>query len=328
MNEDNKLYPLKFHPIIKEKIWGGTKLDQLLNKSSNSSIVGESWELSAVQDNVSIVANGVLQGTSLLSLIEEHKEDLVGKKVYQQFGVQFPLLIKFIDAHKDLSIQLHPNDKLAKERHDSFGKTEMWYVMQADEGANLIVDFKEKITKETYQNALENNQIEGLLNFEAITKGDSYFISAGKIHAIGKGALIAEIQQTSDITYRVYDWGRKDKSGNSRELHTELALDALDFNAEKNFKLDYDKTINTVNTLATTTYFQTNFIHITENQILRDYSIQDSFKVLMCVEGSGQIETGSFTEKISLGETILLPASISELGISSEAEIKLLEIYV
>ena len=324
----NILYPLKFQPIIKERIWGGTKLNDLLNKPSNSSIVGESWEISAVDESVSEVANGSLKGIAFTELIKEYKQLLVGEKVYKQFAEKFPLLIKFIDAQKDLSIQVHPDDTLAKKRHNSFGKTEMWYVVQADEGTRLIVDFKDKISKERYEKALEEGQIETLLNYEPIIEGDSYYINAGKIHAIGKGALIAEIQQSSDITYRVYDWNRKDNEGNSRELHTELALDAIDFRAKKDFKLDYDQELNTVNTLASSSYFTTNIIHAKKDCLLRDYTSQDSFKVLMCVEGQGSIQADSYTESLTLGETVLIPATIEKLRIETATEMKLLEIYI
>ena len=328
MIQQSKLYPLKFQPIIKEKIWGGDKLRNLLNKQSNSSIVGESWEISAVEESISVVANGDLKGTTLKSLIKTYKNDLVGKRVYQQFGEKFPLLVKFIDAQEDLSIQLHPNDILAKERHNSFGKTEMWYVVQADKGTNLIIDFKEKITKDVYESSLKGGKIEELLNFEPVAKGACYFINAGKIHAICKGALIAEIQQTSDITYRVYDWNRKDKNGNGRELHTEMALDALDFSAERNFELKYSKNLNVANSLAKTDYFTTNYIHVKKNKINRDYSKLDSFIILMCVEGSGAINCGGYVETVELGETLLIPADNPEITIETDLEMMLLEVYV
>ena len=218
------LYPIKFEPILKEKIWGGTKLNQLLHKKSQSPNVGESWEISTVPGDISVVSNGDLQGKTLLQLIETYQSDLLGTPIFKQYGMQFPLLLKFIDAKQDLSVQVHPGDQLAKERHNSFGKTEMWYVVQADEKAQLIVDFKEKTSKNAYAEALEAESVEKLLNFIDIEEGSSFFIEAGKIHAIGAGSLIAEIQQTSDITYRVYDWNRTDNQGNSRELHTETGI--------------------------------------------------------------------------------------------------------
>ncbi len=322
------LYPIKFHPILKEKIWGGDKLKTILNKSSETKNVGESWEISTVGDDISIVCNGELTGKTLKDLIIEYKDELLGKKVYKEFGDQFPLLIKFIDAKEDLSVQLHPDDELAKKRHNSFGKTEMWYVVQADPDANLIVGFDKDTTKEEYEDFLEKGEITKLLNFEKISKGDSYFIKAGRIHAIGAGSLIAEIQQTSDITYRVYDWDRKDSEGNERELHTDLALDALDYNADKTFKLKYSKDKNKINNLISGTYFTTSVIEI-ENSFERNYKDLDSFKILMCVEGSGAINTQEYSLPISFGETILIPATIENVLIESTSQgIKLLEVYI
>ena len=200
-----QLYPLKFEPILKERLWGGTKLKDVLGKPSENDITGESWELSGVKDDISIVSNGSFSGTSLQELINQKPEELLGKDVFQRFGKEFPILIKFIDAKQDLSIQLHPNDALAKERHNSFGKTEMWYVMDADKGANLIVGFNKNVTKEEYSKSLEKDTLLDLLNYEPVKEGDTFFINTGKIHAIGAGVLLAEIQQTSDVTYRVFE---------------------------------------------------------------------------------------------------------------------------
>ncbi|WP_106793776.1 type I phosphomannose isomerase catalytic subunit [Aquimarina sp. Aq78] len=322
------LYPLKFRPILKEKIWGGDKLKTILNKPTIDENTGESWEISTVGDDISIVSNGKLEGKKLDHLIKEYKGELLGNKVYQEFGDQFPLLIKYIDAKEDLSVQLHPNDELAKKRHNSFGKTEMWYVVQADEDAKLIVDFNKKTSKQEYEAFLNDGKITELLNFERISEGDSYFINAGKIHAIGGGTLIAEIQQTSDITYRVYDWDRKDNEGNQRELHTDLALEALDFNVDGSSKLEYNKIENCVNKLASSTYFTTNFIEV-NGSLERNYIGLDSFKILMCVEGSGNININDHSTNISFGETILIPAKIEHLSIKSDAlTMKMLEIYI
>lgn len=322
------LYPLKFDPILKEKIWGGDKIKTILNKPVTGNNIGESWEISTVGEDISVVSNGELEGKKLNDLIKEHKGDLLGDKVYQEFGDQFPLLIKYIDAKEDLSVQLHPNDILAKKRHDSFGKTEMWYVVQADSDAKLIVGFTKDTTKEEYEAFLKEGKITELLNFENISKGDSYFIKAGRIHAIGKGSLIAEIQQTSDITYRVYDWDRKDSNGNERELHTDLALEALDFRGDRSFKLKQEKNKNKINNLISGTYFTTNTIEI-EDDLKRDYKNLDSFKILMCVEGSGEIRTDNTSTSISFGETILIPAKIENLQIKSNSQgMKLLEVYI
>ena len=230
------LYPLKFNPILKDKIWGGEKLKNILNKQTEASNIGESWEVSDVEGDTSIVTNGPLKGQSLKELLSNFKSDLLGEKNYAQFGTKFPLLIKFIDAKEDLSIQLHPNDTLAAERHNSFGKTEMWYVMQADQDSNLIVGFNQDMNAEKYLHHLDNKSLTEILNFDKVQAGDTYFIEVGRVHAIGAGVMLAEIQQTSDITYRVYDWDRVDDKGNERELHNDLAIDAIDFDMDDDFR--------------------------------------------------------------------------------------------
>lgn len=316
---------MKFYPILKEKLWGGDKIREVLGKSVAFDNIGESWEISTVGSDISVVSNGILKGKNLIELIKSYKQELLGEKVYNDFGDQFPLLIKFIDAKEDLSIQLHPNDQLAKKRHNSFGKTEMWYVVQADQGAKLIVGFNKETSKEEYEEFLNQGKIEELLNFENIVEGNSYFINAGKIHAIGAGSLIAEIQQTSDITYRVYDWDRKDANGNTRELHTDLALEALDFNLKNDFKLDYDKASNKVNNLIKGIYFTTNYLNI-QGKLKRNYDKVDSFVVLMCVGGCVSIKTKETFDTINFGETLLIPNCIKEITMLSE-DVELLEIY-
>jgi len=225
----NTLYPIKFQPILKDKIWGGPRLKDILNKSTESDKCGESWEISSVQGNLSIVRNGFLTGNNLQELIEVYMGDLVGDKIYSLFGIEFPLLIKFIDANDILSVQVHPDDELARVRHDAYGKTEMWYIIDAEENAELIAGFNRDLNRETYIRHLQGKTLKEILNFEKVRKGDVFFTPAGRVHAVGAGILLAEIQQTSDITYRIYDWERVDDKGNPRELHTELALDALDF---------------------------------------------------------------------------------------------------
>ena len=200
------LYLLKFEPILKEKIWGGAKLKNLFNKKSISAKTGESWEISDLENNASVVANGPLAGISIQELLKEYKAELVGKKVFENFGIKFPLLIKYIDAAENLSIQLHPDDVIAKEKHNSFGKTEMWYIVQADEGAELILGFKEPISKSKYVELVESNELPQALNRVKVAVGDAFIIPPGLIHAIGEGVVLAEIQQTSDVTYRIYDW--------------------------------------------------------------------------------------------------------------------------
>ncbi len=319
------LYPIKFKPILKEKIWGGNKLNTLLNKNTNLHNVGESWEISDVEGDTSVVANGVLKGQSLKDLLETYKSDLLGDNNYKTFGNTFPLLIKFIDAKQDLSIQLHPNDELAANRHNSFGKTEMWYVMQADDDANLIVGFNQKMNKETYLKHLEDKTLTNILNFDKVKAGATYFIEVGRVHAIGAGVLLAEIQQTSDITYRVYDWDRVDDEGNERELHNDLAIDAFNFDMDDDFRVDYKTDENTSNEMVKCPYFTTNFLHVTES-ILK-LNNKNSFHIYMCVEGEALIVTETASEFIKQGETILIPAAIETYKITAK-NAKLLEVYV
>lgn len=321
-----KLYPLKFDPILKERLWGGTKLKTVLGKPIESDITGESWELSAVKGDVSVVANGDLKGSSLQELINTYSDRLLGKSVVDRFGSEFPILIKFIDAKQDLSIQLHPNDELAKERHDSFGKTEMWYVMDANPDANLIVGFNRDVTKEAYQESIENDTLLELLNYETVKEGDTFFINTGKIHAIGAGVLLAEIQQTSDVTYRVFDFNRRDKNGNLRELHTELALDAMDYTKKDDFKVDYDTQVDTVNTMVDCPYFKTNSLHLTKS-LNQDLTDRDSFTILMCVGGSAEIANEHGVASIQKGETVLVPANSKTLNINT-SNAKLLEVTI
>jgi len=321
----NTLYPIKFTPILKDKIWGGQKLKTILNKNSDLPNVGESWELSDVEGDTSIVCNGSLKGQSLKQLLDTYKEDLIGLQNYRIFQNKFPLLIKFIDAKEDLSIQLHPNDELAAKRHNSFGKTEMWYVFQADKDSNLIVGFNQEMTPEKYLKHLNDKTLTKILNFDKVKEGDTYFVEVGRVHAIGAGVMVAEIQQTSDITYRVYDWDRVDGDGNERELHNDLAIEAFDFDMPDNFRVTYDKTPNQSNEMVSCPYFTTNYLKI--NQTVKKVNKHDSFIIYMCVDGEAEIITEGFSESIKKGETILLPAAIENYEISSK-NVTLLEVYV
>lgn len=320
------LYPLKFEPILKERLWGGTKLQSVLNKKIKSDITGESWEISAVDGDVSIVSNGYLVGISLAELIASQGKALLGQVVIDRFGTDFPILIKFIDAKQDLSIQLHPNDKLAKKRHNSFGKTEMWYIMDADLDGKLIVGFNKSVTKEEYSEALNNDTLLDLLNYEQVKEGDTFFINTGKIHAIGAGVLLAEIQQTSDITYRVFDFNRRDKNGNLRELHTDLALDAIDYERKDDFYVNYSKRQDEVNTMVECPYFKTNFIQLSKN-LQQDVTHRDSFTIYMCVSGSVTISTETGEVVLQKGETALVPAVVQNIDLKSNSA-KLLEVTI
>ncbi len=322
-----QLQPIKFTPILKEKIWGGTKLIELLDKKTTSNKLGESWEISSVKNDISVVSFGNDIGKTLTELIELYKGDLVGEKVYAQFGNEFPLLIKFIDAKENLSIQLHPNDELAQKRHDCFGKTEMWYVMQADKNAELIVGFKKKVSKKEYVSYLEKNEIKSILNADKVTKGDVYFLETGTVHAICAGVMIAEIQQTSDITYRIYDWNRKDDQGNYRELHTENAIDAINFEVKNSYKTDYKVTENKSELMVACPYFTTNILQISEKVAINTKS-KDSFIIYMCVKGNVIFATENNLITLNYGETILIPNNLEEFEIISKEASELLEIYI
>ena len=318
-----KFYPLQFEPILKERIWGGTKLKTYLNKPIISTITGESWEISTVDNDVSTVANGSLKGKSLNELINDFPVEILGTKVFAHFGKQFPLLFKFLDAREDLSIQLHPNDELAKKRHNSFGKTEMWYVMQADADASLIVGFKEKSSPDEYVENLRNKTLLNILDTKKVKQGDVFFLETGTIHAIGAGTVIAEIQQTSDITYRVYDFDRVDANGNTRELHMDLALDALNYQKIEAQRF-YTKTKNISNEVVNCQYFTTNFIPLDGKITVTKSS--ESFTVYMCVDGNFELTNNIETFQYQKGDTVLIPASLSDFQISGEASI--LEIYI
>lgn len=321
------LYPLKFKPIYKDKIWGGNKLSKLLNKDKSIKNLGESWEISGVQDNVSVVANGILAENTLEELIEIYMGELVGEKNYQQFGLEFPLLIKFIDAQDDLSIQVHPNDKLSMERHKAYGKTELWYVIDADENAKLVSGFSTDADKEIYTRELKNNNLESLLNYETVKAGDVFFIPAGRVHAIGKGIVVAEIQQTSDVTYRIYDYNRPGQDGKPRELHTDLAIDAIDFSRQAKYKTDYELKSNASTQIEKCRYFTINLLEF-DALMDKDYQLLDSFKIYICIEGEFAVKTEDDTIKVEKGETVLIPASISKLKLLPKGKSKLLEVYV
>ncbi|TQD38771.1 type I phosphomannose isomerase catalytic subunit [Haloflavibacter putidus] len=323
---NKKLYPLRFEPILKKKVWGGTKLGDILNKNLSSNKIGESWEISTVEDNISVVKNGVFKGKTLSEIISSYKADLLGEKAYKDFGNAFPLLIKFIDAEENLSVQLHPNDVLAKERHDSFGKTEMWYILQADEGSGIIAGFKDGVTKEDYLAELNNKKLPELLNFEKVKKGDTFFIKPGLIHAIGAGVLLAEIQQTSDITYRVYDWDRAGKDGEKRDLHTTLAEDAIDFTENNRYKIPYTLAKNQAAVLAKNNYFTTRLLAVAEEPHSFSYK-PDSFRIFMAVEGETTLTGNGFKEILKAGETILFPAVLTAVTLSGNNS-KVLEVSI
>lgn len=322
------LYPLTFKPILKSVIWGGSQICPFKGITPTEEGVGESWELSHVDDNFSVVAEGELANKSLDELIKEYGKELVGGKVMERFGSRFPLLIKFIDARDNLSIQVHPDDELAKMRHNSFGKTEMWYVIKADKGASLYSGFSQQIDKEEYVKRVGNNTIMDVLKKYDVSEGDVFFLPAGRVHAIGAGCFIAEIQQTSNITYRIYDYNRKDKNGNTRELHTELAKDAIDYTLYPDYRTHYKAHTNATVNLADCKYFTTNLIEL-DTVMVRDFEELDSFVVYICMEGSATLrDSNGYEIRIHQGQTALIPANNKTVAIIPAPKAKFLEAYI
>ena len=323
------LYPLKFKPIFHAKLWGGSRIKTMLNKDfSPLSNCGESWELSSVEGNISEIANGFLAGNDLTELVEVYMGDLVGDKVYRKFGIEFPLLFKFIDTNDDLSIQVHPNDETAKERHSAYGKTEMWYVIHAEKGSHIISGFNRQLTREQYEEYFENGKLSEILQYDEVFAGDVFFIPAGRVHAIGKGILLAEIQETSDVTYRIYDYDRKDAEGNFRALHNDLAADVIDFTYLDDYKTRYTVQKNKSSEIVSCEYFTTNLLVFSE-EVEKDYSRIDSFIVYMTIEGSFSMLYENGEETVSKGETVLIPATLETFRLKpASPEVTLLEVYI
>ena len=324
----SSLYPLKFKTIFKDKIWGGHKIETYLHKNiGDLPNCGETWEISGVKSDVSVVENGELKGQSLADLLEKYQGELVGEKVYKHFGNTFPLLVKFIDANDDLSVQVHPNDELAKKRHNSFGKTEMWYIIEADSGSTLITGFNQEMDEQKYVEALNGGHIMDILNREKAKAGEVFFLPAGRVHTIGKGLLIAEIQQTSDITYRIYDFDRVDDKGNKRELHTDEALAAIDYKNYDEYKTIYqpqkDKTVK----LVMCPYFTTNVLDAT-HEVEKDYYHLDSFVIHVCVEGEYTLRHNGLAYPVKMGDCILLPKTIDKVELKTTSGFKILESYI
>lgn len=323
-----KLYPLKFEPQMKYRVWGGDKIESLLNKDvKGKERIGESWELSGVEGDVSVVSNGFLKGNTLTELIEVYMGDLMGDRVFEKFGHSFPLLIKFIDAREALSIQVHPDDELAAKRHNSFGKTEMWYVLQAEKDAYLINGFNKEMTPEEYAKHVENDTVESILAKHPVKEGDVFFIPAGRVHAIGAGIVIAEIQQTSDVTYRIYDFNRLEKDGKPRELHTQEAMDAIDYKLYDNFRTNYSPKKNGSVEVVKSPYFATNLL-LGTSKLARDYYSLDSCVILICTQGDAELHYNGAVETLKFGETVLIPAELRQIEIVPQGEVKILEVYI
>ncbi|MDR2389074.1 MAG: class I mannose-6-phosphate isomerase [Tannerellaceae bacterium] len=322
------LYPITFQPILKKIIWGGADICPFKGIIPAQDGIGESWELSHVDKHYSVVNNGFLEGKNLDELIRTYGKQLAGERVVKLFGNTFPLLIKFIDAKDKLSIQVHPDDALAKKRHNSFGKTEMWYVIHATQGASLYSGFSRQIDAGEYVKRVENNTIMEVLQRYEVKAGDVFFLPAGRVHAIGAGCFIAEIQQTSNITYRIYDYNRKDANGNGRELHTELAKDAIDYTLHPDYRTPYEPQKDTVIPLVNCKYFTTNLLDLTAKMI-RDFSALDSFVVYICMEGKTLLSDNKGNELLLLGgKTALIPADTKQITLTPSPNAKLMETYI
>lgn len=311
------LYPLTFSPILKPKIWGGSRLNQFKNIHPPVEKLGESWEVSAVEGDISVVSEGLLKGQSLTELIDQHGTSLLGSEVVKKYGNQFPLLIKFIHAEQDLSIQVHPDDDMASRYHDSFGKTEMWYVIDTDGDASLTLGVQGGVDKTAFAKAIKNNTVEDLLLKEKVSAGDSFFIRPGLIHAIGAGTLLAEIQQTSDITYRVYDYDRKDSEGNKRELHIEKSLEAADFRSDDSPEIEYDRSAQGQQKLAHCPYFKTDIIQWQGSHAI-DHASGERFHILINLGQEFVMTADGLSYPVVPGKTYLLPASLEDVNLSTE----------
>ncbi len=320
------LYPIKFDPIYKERIWGGNKLrDRYDRLCPADRPIGESWELSGVEGDVSVVSNGFLAGNELNELIEVYLGELVGDRVYERYGEEFPVLVKLLDTRELLSIQVHPDDELAARRHNAYGKTEMWYILDAEPGAYLYLGFNRPVTREEFLDHLENHTLPEIMNRIEPQVGEAFFVPAGTIHSIGPGLLIAEIQQTSDITYRVYDWDRRDAEGNPRALHVSLALDALEYNRTSRPQLPYVAERNRAMPIQSCDEFAVHVIEL-DGRLERDYLNLDSFVVYLCLAGEVIVECEGGAESLMDMETVLIPAEFESVKLSGKG--KLLEIYM
>ena len=321
------LYPFKFKPIFKDKIWGGRKIKEVLGMDYGSlPNCGEVWLLSGLWDEQSEIANGDFEGDEINDLVETFMGDLVGESVFDKYGEQFPLLLKIIDANDWLSVQVHPDDELAEKRGLGNGKTEMWYVMQADKDAELVMGFNQELTRMDYVNVLKDNRLQSVLNHESVEAGDVFFIPAGRVHALGPGIMVAEIQQTSDTTYRIYDWDRINEAGMSRELHIPQSVEAIDGSMPDDYKIHVPNMMNRTVQMVDSQYFVTNLLQL-QGEMEKDYANLDSFVILMPLEGKFTLNWKNGSVFVSAGECVLIPNVIKKVAIRAEKYCKLLEVY-
>lgn len=321
------LYPLKFKPIFKDKIWGGRKIKEQLGLDFGSlPNCGEVWLLSGLWDEQSEVANGDFKGDEINDLVETFMGDLVGESVFDKYGEQFPLLLKIIDANDWLSVQVHPDDELAEKRGIGNGKTEMWYVMHADRDAELVMGFNREMTRMDYVKVMKNNTLREVLNYEKVEAGDVFFIPAGRVHALGPDIMVAEIQQTSDTTYRIYDWDRINEAGMSRELHIPQSVEAIDFAIPDQYKIEVQDVMNKTVPVVDCQYFVTNLLQL-QGEMEKDYSNLDSFVILLCTEGNFSLVWENGAVFVKQGECVLIPNIVKKVSIRAERYCKLLEVY-
>lgn len=311
------IYPFLFEPNLHSVIWGGNQLRSYKGLETSDEPIGESWEVSAVPTSTSIISNGTWKGKDLITAINEHPEEILGKAVNEKYHGQLPLLVKFIDAKRNLSIQVHPNDEMAMRIHGKMGKSEMWYIIKADEDAHLYAGFKQEITPEEYQQRIADGTITEVLADHKVKAGDVFYLPAGRVHAICGGIMLAEVQQSSDVTYRIFDYNRPDMDGEPRELHTELAAQALDYHVEDSYRTEYTDTTNKAVQIIDSPYFSVRVVDINQ-QMHRNLIKYDSFIITMCLEGNCKIHIRSTGEEVLLkqGHSALIPAAIADYDIT------------
>jgi mannose-6-phosphate isomerase len=324
------LYPIKFTPILKERIWGGLRLKDNLGKAYPHGVskCGESWELSSIEDNISVVSNGTLAGNTLEEIIEVYMGDIVGENIFKEFGHEFPLLIKLIDTSDYLSIQVHPDDEMAKRLHHAYGKTEFWYVIDGNVDSKIITGFNKELSKEQYLQIVKDRKMAEYLKYEPAQSDDFFYIPSGQVHALGKGVLLVEIQQTSDVTYRIYDWDRVDDKGVGRELHTDLASEAINFNAKPFPRLQLPAVLNQPQVIGNYPYFSINRLDV-DKEIERDFFHLDSFRIYICINGDVDLNySTSESVNIKRGELALVPAALTNIVLRPKQESKVLEVFI
>lgn len=311
----------EFEPVFKSVLWGGTRIAEFKGIASQGDHIGESWELSPMPGNESVVAEGPFKGQTLPQLLGEHGREIMGERLFERYADRFPLLIKFIDSTQDLSIQVHPDDALAAERHNSLGKTEMWYSVLPTPTAYLYAGFNQEMTPEKFRAKVADSTI-----VEALTKyytkpGDLFFLPAGRVHAIGEGNFVLEIQEASDITYRIYDYNRRDAQGNLRQLHVDESVDAITYNDTTQEVKNVTAAPGTQATLEDCDYFTTTLINV-EGSYTLPLAERDSFTVLISTKGNLKVtDTEGRTTALAQGQTVLVPATTPEVTIEGEGEV-------